>query len=91
MDKTELDLSAMDKELRITMNLSDDWTMRDFPWMKQEYMEELMGIFGEGNFKFVSGSKRSIKGDTQVYTRATLFINKQGRENFQKYAEQVQT
>lgn len=85
--------TSMESELRESLGLDKSWVMRDLPWMRQKYYEQLMDAIGENNFRFVSGSSRTLSavGGNTAMIRATLFVNQQGLANIRAFAETLKT
>ena len=94
VDELQAFLEANENALRLQMNLTNDWCMRDLPWMKAEYFQQLVDIIGTENMQIVSGTKKeagAVDGEGRKMVRATIFVNKQGRENIIKFAQRVHT
>lgn len=65
--------------------VADGWKYRDFPKMKEEFWNELLGLLGDGNYRLITFAIYRHDGDT--YMRGQMFIAPKGFENAKAWSE----
>lgn len=80
-EMSEMTTNALEKSLRETFNLDDSWSYRDINWIREDYMQHLLNVMGEENYRMVAGSRRKFDDDDFIYVRGQFMISSQAIEN----------
>lgn len=65
--------------------LADGWLYRDTPPMLAVFWDQLLDIIGEGNYRFLTTTERTYKGDDRLFTRGQMFISPDGIERMKAH------
>lgn len=63
--------------------VADGWKYKDFEKMPAEDWEQLLALYGDGNFRLITSA--SYKKDGQVLKRGQMFVSPQGLANERFY------
>ena len=85
-DKTRMDdvYSGLAKSLG-----KPDWHYRDLPWMRLEYWNHLMVVFGDEDVMFIAGSKKQFEDG--FFVRGQILVSPGGMENLTAHLQQIKT